>query len=39
MPQYDPTGGISDVVSGAFTTDSSFVASDAKSNDYQFATP
>ena len=35
MPQYDPTGGISDVVSGAFTTDSSFVASDAKSNDFQ----
>ncbi len=35
MPQYDPTGGISDYVSGAFTTDSSFVASDAKSNNYQ----
>lgn len=35
MPQYDATGGISDNVNGAFTTDSNFVASNTTSNDFQ----
>jgi hypothetical protein len=36
MPQYDPVGGISIVVPGAFTTDSSFVLSNTTSNNFQF---
>ncbi|HEV2379449.1 MAG TPA: carboxypeptidase regulatory-like domain-containing protein [Terriglobia bacterium] len=36
MPQYDAVGGISDNVTGAFTTDSTFVSANTVSSDYQF---